>query len=237
MREKMISTDNSKHRCLLFIVMLYITAVVSSVLTAHKLVDIFGLATTASVFIFPISFTCADIIAEVYGFKTSRHLLYAGLMCEFLFCMVNYLLIKLPYPNTWLDQSAYNIVIGPLPRVYLASFTAYFVGGFANVYLISRWRILLKGRYFWLRSIGATVIGEGAFTLVAAPIIFFGTIPSGELISLILTVYLVKVAYAFISSGPASIAVSLVRRFDKIEKLSNMLQYNPFGHQHENQTP
>ena len=75
-------------------------------------------------------------------------------------------MISFKTPSGWAYQESYDQVLGKLPRVAIASFLAIFVGAFINAYAISKWKILLRGRYFWLRSLGASAIGEFIFTIV-----------------------------------------------------------------------
>lgn len=225
-----LDVKTNQYKCLLLLAMIYIATLISALLLAHKFVFFWGYDISAAVLVFPLSFTCADIIAEVYGFSLSKQLLWAGLLAEFFFCFISLFLVHLPGPVNWKGQVAYNTIFNPLSRIYMASFAATLIGGFVNIYIISRWRVILRGRYFWLRSIGAISIGEGVFTLVAAPIIFLGAIPIKEVAMIAFTSYVIKILYACLSSAPATFFVSIVKFVEKIkvENFDDKVSFNPF---------
>ena len=65
--------------------------------------------------------------------------------------------IKLPHHPQFLSiQNAYEEVFGNLIRFVSAGFLAVLSSHFLNIYIFSKWKILLRGKYFWLRSIGAS---------------------------------------------------------------------------------
>jgi uncharacterized integral membrane protein (TIGR00697 family) len=106
----------------------------------------------------PLWFVLGDVIAEVYGYKAARHVIWMAIICQFIFALSCAILISFDSPDGWANQGAYNQVLGKLPRVAFASFFAIVSGAFINAYAISKWKILLHGKYFWLRSLGASAV-------------------------------------------------------------------------------
>lgn len=50
-------------------------------------------------------------------------------------------------------DAAYLHILGPsLLRIDISGFAAYIIANLVNSYIITKWKILLKGRRFWLRS-------------------------------------------------------------------------------------
>jgi hypothetical protein len=74
----------------------------------------------------------------------------------------------------WNDQQAYNAVFGQTPRIVFASLTAFFVGEFANSYVLAKMKVKTSGRHLWARTIGSTIVGEGVDSLVFYPVAFLG---------------------------------------------------------------
>lgn len=200
---------------LIFFATTYIVIVITSLLFAYKTISIFGWYTSAGVFVLPIAFVLADVIAEMYGLKISRQILYVGITAEFLFGGIAYFLLSLKPSPTWLLEHDYNIVFDPIIRTTFASIVAFFLGGLINVYCISKWRILLKGKYFWLRSIGSSAIGELVFTLVCVSIIFINHISYHNIIEIMVSVYLIKLIFNIILAAPANFIKNILKHMER----------------------
>jgi uncharacterized integral membrane protein (TIGR00697 family) len=175
----MLQTIHYKY--LTFLSMLFMTIKLITVVLIYKIITIGPFSASASTLVIPIWFVMGDIIAEVYGYKIARRIIFIAIICQFIFAFVCGGLISLHAPFGWAHQQAYDQVLGKLPRVAFASFLAIMTGAIINVYAISKWKILLRGKYFWLRSLGASVIGELVFTVIAYSTEFFDVVPLPEL--------------------------------------------------------
>ena len=51
---------------------------------------------------------------------------------------------------------------------------AFFVGDFLNSVVLAKMKIWTKGKHLWTRTIGSTVVGEGADSLIFYPLAFYG---------------------------------------------------------------
>jgi len=219
----------------IFLAMFYVMTLITTQLLVHKIIYVADLYISVAVLIFPLSFTISDVITEVYGHQISKEFLWASLAVVFLFCLLTTYLIKLPIPPHIHHQHAYAIIFNPILRSFIACFVATMVGGFINIYFISKWKILLKGRYFWLRSIGSTLIGEFVFTMIADPMIFLGQLTWDKVLMIALTCYIVKIFYAIIFAAPATLCVNLLKQSDTLS-IDHRPPLNPFAqkNKHEN---
>lgn len=194
--------------------------------TVYKLVSMpFGY-TTACAFVIPFWFVVCDIITEVYGSKISKRLMLTALSLEVIFSLACYCLTNLKSPTFWHDQAAFNLILGNLPRVVSSSILALLVSGYINISLIMKWKILLKGKYFWLRSIGASWIGEGFYTIVSISSMLYGMISLEGLLLTILWSYLVKITITAILAGPANFIATRLKNAEGTNKSDSIL--NPF---------
>lgn len=78
-----------------------------------------------------------------YGYGIAKKALIASFLCQMLFALVCLGINKLPYPATWHDVAAYQIVLGSMWRVNLTVLVAFIIAGFVNIKLLSYWQILL----------------------------------------------------------------------------------------------
>ena len=200
-----------------------------TVVLIYKIISLGPFSASASTLVMPLWFVMGDVIAEVYGYKIARQIIWMAIICQFIFAFTCTTLIAVPSPGGWLNQEAYNQVLGNLPRVALASFLAIVCGAFINAYAISKWKILLKGKYFWLRSLGASAIGELVFTIIAYVTEFLGVVPLSNLLHLMAVSYAVKVILNPVLVVPSAILAFLLKRIEGIDVYDFNVNFNPFS--------
>lgn len=183
----------------------YVTCLLLSNLIAGKMISLFGLTLPAAVILFPITYIFGDIFTEVYGFKNARMIIWVGFACSFFAVLVYILTILLPYPDFWTGQEAYRTVLGTTPRVFAASLIGYLFGEFSNSMIISKLKVITKGKSLWLRTITSTIVGEAFDSVIFIVISFGGTMENAVLLQMILFQYLFKVCYEIVLT-PATYA-------------------------------
>ena len=141
----------------------------SNFISAAKPVTVGGFTFGAGVLFFPISYLFGDILTEVYGYARSRKVVWAGFGAITFTSLVSWVVVHLPPAAGWPNQPAYEAVFGGAPRVVAASMMAFFTGEFVNSYAMARLKVLSQGRFLWARTIGSTVVGEAADSLIFYP--------------------------------------------------------------------
>ena len=81
-------------------------------------------------------------------------------------CMA-WVVVALPPARDWPGQAAYEFVFGNSWRIVIASMTAFWVGEFANSYVLARMKLWTEGRHLWMRTIGSTIVGQGLDSLIS----------------------------------------------------------------------
>ncbi len=212
-----LERENKSYRFLVFFVMLCMMIMLCKSIFSYRLVNMHGHIIQAGQFIAPLWFTLSDIITEIYGYKIARQVIIAGFSCQVLFTIMTLLLLHLPHPTATYDTQAYEIVFGDMWRVTFAVLIAFILSGFINIKLISRWKFLTQGKYFWLRSIGASGISEFFYSIFATFIIQYGKQDAHTLFSMITASILLKLLYSVILSFPANIVVNVVKEAEGIK--------------------
>lgn len=219
---------NQQFKCLIPLAMFYMMVKLITILLIYKIVIIGSISTTAATLIIPLWFLTGDIIAEVYGYEISKKVIWSAIIFQFIFAFTCFLFIKLPSPATWIFQDAYNHVLGNLPRVAFASFLAIILGATLNAYAISKWKILLKGEFFWIRSLGASIIGEAIFTFLAFSVEFFGLLPLKTALGLMAVSFLTKAIINPLLVIPCSLVAKVIKKIEGIELYEFDVEFNPF---------
>lgn len=217
-----------QYKCLAPLVMFYMTIKLITILVIYKIVAIGSIHTTAATIIIPLWFLTGDVIAEVYGYDISKQVIWCALIFQFIFACICFSLIKLPSPTNWAFQGAYDHVLGNLPWVVTASFIAILCGAFVNAYTVAKWKVLLKGRLFWLRSLGASIIGEAVFVIISLSMEYIGVIPWQMLLQLILVSFAMKLVFNPILVIPSSILAAIIKKIEKVDVYDYDLKFNPF---------
>jgi uncharacterized integral membrane protein (TIGR00697 family) len=207
--------------------LLFTVCLIVSNIVEQKLITLFGIECTAGLLIFPISYIINDLIAEVWGYRKVRLIIWNGFLMNFLAVLVFRLSIWAPGSEHFSNQSAFASVLGNTERIVVASFIAFLVGSFLNAYVMSKMKIMQHGRGFSIRAVASTIVGEGADSLVFFTIAFSGIIPNQALMMLILTQTAMKTGYEIIALPLTNILVKWVKKHEETDVYDNDISYNP----------
>jgi uncharacterized integral membrane protein (TIGR00697 family) len=201
------------YRYLPLISMLSVTCLIISMLFAHRVLRFGPFITPGAVFIFPMTYWFADIVAEVYGYAEARILILGNFLCIFLFNITNFLLIKMPIPTIH-EDTAYQTVFGHSLLLIFAFALAFAMSDTCNAYLVSRWKVLVGGRHFCLRSFFSMIIGQTIFTLVATVTIYFQNLQPELLGQQFISTWLIKIIIITCLAYPGVIVCNLLKRLE-----------------------
>lgn len=208
--------------------LLFTTCLIVANIVEQKLIQIGPIEATAGLLIFPISYIVNDIIAEVWGYRKARLIIWYGFLMNFLAIAVFRLSIIVPGSENFTHQDALALVLGNTTRITIASFIAFLIGSFLNAYVMSRMKILQKGRNFSLRAVLSTLVGEGADSLVFFSIAFYAVIPNDDLLILMLTQTAMKTGYEILVLPLTNRIVKWVKKKENEDVYDDDISYNPF---------
>ncbi len=163
---------------------------------AVKLVSISGWVVPAGVIAYPLTFLFTDVIAELYGRKIASRVIWVGFGVSVLMVILVFGGGLLPAAPFWEGQSAYESILGMVPRITLASMIAYLVSQHHDVFAFHFWRQKTKGRFLWLRNNASTMVSQALDTGIFITIAFWGVVPTEILANMLLTQYIIKLAIA-----------------------------------------
>lgn len=199
-----------------------------SVVMGYKLISFMGLTLSTGIFAFPLSYVCQDIITEIYGFRLARALIWVTFSVLLLFSLFITILVDLTPIVLWHHQQAYSVVLGHIFRLSFAIVVSLIIGDFLNAAALSKWKILLKGKRFWLRSFGSTAIGEAVDTVIGFGVAFTGFVSLEKFFLLVASTYSVKLIWSAVLILPSSITVSFLKKILKLDVYDYGLSFNPF---------
>ena len=198
--------EKRQYQYLDLVMVLFVTVLITSnIASSAKIVDwgisLAGtrLAFDAGTLLFPVSYIFGDVLVEVYGFRNSRRVIWAGFTMLVLSALLFSAVQAMPGEAGWqanVGQTAYEAVLGGMSSggIVLASLLAYLAGEFSNSILMAVMKVATKGKWLWMRTISSTIVGEGVDTVVFVLIATLAGVFQWEVFaSLVLTNYLFKV--------------------------------------------
>jgi uncharacterized integral membrane protein (TIGR00697 family) len=206
----------------------FVVILLVSNLVAQKVVRIGPVSTSGAMLLFPITYIFGDIFTEIYGYAASRRAIWLGFFGTALLYAISALVIALPSDPEFHNQQAFVTVFGILPRILIASLAAFWAGEFANSYTMAKLKLITKGRWLWTRTVGSTVVGQAVDTTLVIVITFAGTFSPHKLVQIIVTGYLLKVAYEVLATPLTYLVVNWLKRAEDIDTFDTHTNFNPF---------
>jgi len=205
---------NSQSKLLFLTGLFVISLGAANILSAAKLISIFGRTIDAGIICYPLTFLFTDAIAEVWGKGTARNVIWVGFSANALMVLLVWLGGILPSSPEWGNQELYQGVLGSVPRIVLASMVAYLISQHHDVFAFHFWRSKTKGRWLWMRNNLSTFVSQGLDSVVFGTIAFYGVVPMNVLVGeIILTQYVIKLVVALIDTPFCYLLVGWSRGF------------------------
>ena len=205
---------------------LFNVCLIAANLLETKVIQVFGVTVTAGLLVFPISYIINDCIAEVWGFRKARLIIWSGFAMNFFVVMLGLIAVALPVAPFWEGEAHFNFVFGMAPRIVVASLTAFLVGSFLNAYVMSRMKVASGGRNFSVRAIWSTIVGETADSLIFFPVAFGGIIAWRELLVMMCIQIVLKSLYEVLILPVTIRVVAAIKRIDGSDVYDQDISYN-----------
>ena len=188
---------------------LFVLCYVVSNLMAVKVVGFFGLFYfDAGTITFPLAYMLGDVLTEIWGFKTAKKTIILAFLCNIFVVLLTQIGVWLPSPE-YLDPiaSAYNTVYSYVPRIVIASLTGFLLGELSNAWIMEKIKRKMNGRHLWVRTIGSSIFGYIFDTVPFVLIAFLGVLNSRDMILMIVSQYVMKIAIETLFGTPMAYAV------------------------------
>ena len=204
----------------------FCVCLVAANLLETKVIQLGTISVTAGLIVFPISYIINDCIAEVWGFRKARLIIWMGFLMNFMVVAMGLLAVALPAAPFWEGEESFNFVFGMAPRIAAASLTAFLAGSFINAYVMSRMKVATHGKHFSARAILSTLAGESADSLLFFPLAFGGLMPASELLKMMAVQVVLKTLYEVIILPVTIRVVRYVKHVDESDVYDKHISYN-----------
>jgi queuosine precursor transporter len=109
-----------------------------------------------------------------------------------------------------------------------ASMLAYWCGSFANSFVLAKMKVLTGGKWLWTRTIGSTAVGELVDSALFYTIAFQGIWTSQDIVTVIVTQYLVKTTWEILATPLTYRIVGALKRVEHEDWYDRHTNFNPF---------
>lgn len=205
---------------------LFNVCLIAANLLETKVIQIGSLTVTAGLLVFPISYIINDCIAEIWGFKKARLIIWSGFAMNFFVVALGLIAVAIPAAPFWEGEEHFDFVFGMAPRIVAASLMAFLVGSFLNAYVMSKMKIASQGKNFSARAIWSTVVGETADSLIFFPVAFGGIIAWKELLIMMGIQIVLKSMYEVMILPVTIRVVKAIKKIDGSDVYDTDISYN-----------
>lgn len=208
---------------------LFVAVLLISNVASTKITDLGWFVFDAGTLLFPFAYILGDVMTEVYGYKRARSVIWLGFFSACLMAITFIVVGHLPPASDWPNQASYEAILGATPRIVLASLVAYFIGSFANSFVMAKMKILTKGKMLWARTIGSTVVGEFLDTTLFVMIAFFGVLPNALLVTIIVSNYVFKTLVEVVFTPVTYAVIGWLKKREENDHYDHDTDFNPFN--------
>ena len=198
----------SASSALTIIVAVMVTGYLTANVMASKLIHIAGITIfDAGTLVFPLTYLLGDVLTEIWGFKTTRRVIWLTFACQLFFALFCWVAVLLPAPpNTADTATAFAQIFTFVPRIVAASLSAFLVGELVNAWSFLKIRKRTGEGRLWLRTIGSTFYGCVLDTGIFVTIAFWGVVPPKDILSM----FLIQVAAKMLIEACASTPMAYI---------------------------
>jgi uncharacterized integral membrane protein (TIGR00697 family) len=139
-----------------------------------KTVEMFGFVTALGNVIYGTTFLTTDILSEVYDKKSAKKAVYIGFFVLIAITVIMQLTLSfIPHESDFASPSL-ELIFGFMPRIVIASLTAYIISQLHDVWAFNFWKRLFKGKHLWLRNNFSTMTSQLVDNVIFTWIAFVG---------------------------------------------------------------
>ncbi len=182
---------------------------------------------------FPVSYVFGDVLTEVYGYARARRAIWAGFGALAFASLAALVVVGLPpdpaEPYNRQLQPALEVVFGTTWRVALASMLAFWAGDFVNSYVLAKLKIVTRGRMLWSRTIGSTVVGQLADSMIFYPLAFGGLWVFDTLVKIVIFNWVVKVTVEVVFTPLTYAVVGGLKKAEGVDFFDVQTRFTPFS--------
>lgn len=149
-------------------------AIIIANIQVMKTIRIFGLVTALGNIIYGTTFLATDILCENYSKKEAKIAVWIGFFMLISTTILMQICLKFIPDFSDTLSPALQQIFSLLPRITIASLTAYIISQLHDVWAFEFWKKLFKGKHLWLRNNFSTITSQLIDNIIFTWIAFVG---------------------------------------------------------------
>ncbi|MBN1918515.1 MAG: queuosine precursor transporter [Verrucomicrobia bacterium] len=178
----------------------------------QKMVTMVGLTFTLGNVLYGAIFFATDLLSELYGKREARRAVWLGFVVMVVSLVAMLFAVEfVPTEDAIPKHSAMQELFGSFgslvsvsdvvreisfARIVVASFIAYLISQFHDVWAFHFWKDKTGGRHLWLRNNASTMVSQLLDSCVFCSLAFAGALPREAFFQVLLTTYFIKLVVA-----------------------------------------
>jgi len=149
-------------------------AIILANIQVMKTVQIFWLVTALGNILYGTTFLVTDILSENYGLEEAKKAVWVGFFVLIAATIIMQICLAFVPDTSDALSPALEQIFGLLPRIAVASLTAYIISQLHDVWAFEFWKKMFKGKYLWLRNNFSTITSQLIDNIIFTWIAFVG---------------------------------------------------------------
>ena len=149
-------------------------AIILANIQVMKTIGFFGLVTALGNIIYGTTFLTTDILSENYGKKEAKKAVWIGFFMLISVTIIMQITLFFTPHSTDTLSPALQQIFGLLPRITIASLTAYLISQFHDIWAFEFWKKMFKGKHLWFRNNLSTMTSQLIDNVIFTWIAFIG---------------------------------------------------------------
>lgn len=170
-----------------------------------------------AIFFYPLTFILVDILNEFFGLRMARRAILISFISNIVFVAGLWVTSLLPGLAEWGLNQSYNAFVESIIAVLFASSAAYLISENVNSILLCKIKELTNSRYLFIRVITSTVVASAIDSVIFCTLAFYNVLSMETIKVMIMSQFIIKVAYAILGVGPIYATRELFRRYINAE--------------------
>jgi len=205
-----IAMDN-RDSSLIIIISIFAASITIASILANKIISVFGLFVPAGLLAYSITFVCTDVISEVWGRRRAGQMVLGGFVALVITLLLVQLSLAWPGAPFWEGEAAFRSILGSTTRIIIASFIAYLVSQYHDVWAFHFLKKITGDRHLWLRNNLSTAVSQFLDSSIFITIAFYGVMPVWPLI---VGQWVIKLAIALLDTPVVYLVIWMLKKGD-----------------------
>lgn len=225
-----VVSANQAHKYLSILGMLWVTVLLVGVFTSLKTFHLWGFVFSVGVIAYPLVYIFNDIFTEVYGYRVTRKIVWAGLGSMLLATVLTSIYSYVPSPGFEYNES-FNLIFRAAPIIAIGSIVAFFSGELINSYIVAKMKILTSGKHESARLVLSTFFGQTVdnFIFFFTAFYFAGWYTAGEIFPLVISTVVFCTAWEIIVLPITRKIIKIIKEKEGLDTYDYGTKFNPFN--------